>query len=642
MKHVVVGTAGHIDHGKTNLVKALTGINTDRFKEEQERGITIDIGFAPLALGPELTVGFVDVPGHEKFVKNMLAGIWGIDLVLLVIAADESVKPQTREHFEICSLLDVKRGLIALTKIDLTDPELQELVTLEIRDFVRGSFLEEAPIIPVSSKTGAGLDSLKDAIAAAAARFEPGRPSALLRLPVDRAFSMRGFGTVVTGTLVSGSLAEGEEVSLYPAGHRGRVRGLQVHGDTVTAARAGQRTAVNIGGIEVGQVQRGDVLGRPGQMQPSSILDVRLRLLPDAPAPLKNLARVRFHQGTSELLARVRLLDPDISELPPGGECFAQIRLEKQGMAMPDDRFVIRRYSPTITIGGGVVLDAHPVKHKGMTHDGLLDRLAGLEEADLRESIRIHLDNSPAGADIARLSLRIGRTVRELQPVVEEGVRAGGLLTAGEGATMTVISSTAVETLSGRILAELQRYHHANPLRPGMPLEELRERVLGGAGVDVSRMVIDRMTARGEVRIEKDAIGLAAHQVRLTPDDEKNMKKLEEAYRHDGLNPRDADELAAALGIDPARAEKLLHLLLAAGGLVRIRDGRVFHAEAIEELKHRLWSLRPRKTIIDIGSFKELTGTSRKNAIPLLEHLDAVRVTRRVGSDREILPPPGG
>jgi selenocysteine-specific elongation factor len=310
MKHVVVGTAGHIDHGKTELVKALTGVNTDRFKEEQERGITIDIGFAPLPLGPDLTAGFVDVPGHEKFVKNMLAGIWGIDLVLLVIAADESIMPQTREHFEICSLLRVKRGLVALTKIDLVDADIAELAALEVRDFVRGSFLEEAPILPVSSRTGAGIDRLKAEIGEAARQIEPGRPSSLLRLPVDRAFSMRGFGTVVTGTLVSGTIAEGDEVAVYPEGKVCRARGLQVHNAPVTEARAGQRTAVNLGGIDTSEVERGHVLGRPGQMRPSCLLDVKLKLLATAPGPLKDLGRVRFHQGTSELLARVRLLEP--------------------------------------------------------------------------------------------------------------------------------------------------------------------------------------------------------------------------------------------------------------------------------------------------------------------------------------------
>jgi len=375
-------------------------------------------------------------------------------------------------------------------------------------------------------------------------------------------------------------------------------------------------------------------------MGPSSLIDVKLKLLPGAPAPLKNLSRVRFHQGTSELLARVRILDT--AELSPGGECFAQIRLEKEGMALPNDRFVIRRYSPTVTIGGGVVLDAHPVKHKGVASAALLGRLAGLSDADLRESIRIHLEGAPFGEETGRLAMRLGRTTRELASPIEEGVSRGVFLTAGDGAAMRVIATKAVAALSTEIVTELQRYHHANPLRGGMPLEELRERVLGGAGAEVSRLVIEAMAARGVVRIEKDAIGLAAHQVRLSPEDERSVKNLQEAYRHDGLNPRDQDEIVTTLALNPARAEKLIHLLLSAGELVRIRDGRIFHAEAIEELKQRLWRLRPERPVIDIGSFKELTGTSRKNAIPLLEHLDAVRVTRRVGSDREILPPPGG
>ncbi|HEY3175916.1 MAG TPA: selenocysteine-specific translation elongation factor [Candidatus Polarisedimenticolia bacterium] len=641
MKHVVVGTAGHIDHGKTELVKALTGVNTDRFKEEQERGITIDIGFAPLPLGPDLTVGFVDVPGHEKFVKNMLAGIWGIDLVLLVVAADESIMPQTREHFEICSLLRVKRGLVALTKVDLVDPDIAELASLEVREFIRGSFLDEAPILPVSSKTRAGLERLTEEIGRAAREVEPGRPSSLLRLPVDRAFSMRGFGTVITGTLVSGTIADGDEVALYPEERVCRVRGLQAHNAPVKEAGAGQRTAVNLGGVDASEVERGHVLGRPGQMRASRLLDVKLSLLAGAPGPLKDLGRVRFHQGTSELLARVRLLSGE-PELAPGRECFAQVRLEKPGLSMPGDRFVIRRYSPTVTIGGGVVLDAHPVKHKGAPGPELLDRLTRLERADPMEALKVFLESEPMGISLRDLALRAGRAVGETGALIGSLPPQAGALSAGEGPSAVLIDARMGEKIEEGIVSTLREYHRANPLRPGMPLEELRERALAGAGAEISRMILDRLAAAGTVRVRKDSIGLAGHEVTLSPVDQELMTGLDELFLREGLNPPTLEELAPSLGLETARAEKMVHLLLASGRLVKIKDGRFFHTEAIEALKRRLWLFRQERRIIDIGSFKELTGTSRKNAIPLLEHLDAVRVTRRVGSDREILPPPGG
>ncbi len=646
MKHLVVGTAGHIDHGKTELVKALTGVNTDRFKEEQERGITIDIGFAPMIIGSDqkdedaLTVGFVDVPGHEKFVKNMLAGIWGIDLVMLVVSADESIKPQTREHFDICSLLAVKRGLIALTKIDLVDPEIVDLVALEIRDFVRGSFLGDAPVIPVSARNRLGLDRLTGAIAGLARQVEPGRPSDLLRLPVDRSFTVKGFGTVVTGTLVSGSISEGDEVAVYPGGGPCRVRGLQVHNKSVKTARAGQRTAVNLQGVDTEAVQRGNILARRGQLNESSLLDVSLKLLDRAPAPLEDLSRIRFHQGTSEKLARVKLLNTAVLE--PGQEALAQVRLEGPGCCLPGDRFVVRRYSPTVTIGGGIILDASPVKHRGRARPDLVARLSSLQRADASESLRIHLEGAPAGVRLGDLAVRAGRTLEDVHGLLGRFLGKGEILKAGEGPSAVLLLRSAVAALEQRVSAALEAYHRANPLRPAMPREELREGAMRGIAPETARFVVERLVASGIVRAERDTISLATHHVTLSPQDERLMESLEMAFRAEGLNPPTLEELVTQRGLDGQRATRVLHLLLASGKLVKIRDGRVFHAKAIETLIEKLRSLRHERRTIDIVSFKELTGTSRKNAIPLLEHLDAVKVTRRMGSDREILPPPGG
>ncbi|RMG48984.1 MAG: selenocysteine-specific translation elongation factor, partial [Acidobacteria bacterium] len=357
MKHIIVGTAGHIDHGKTELVKALTGIDADRLKEEKERGITIDIGFAFLTMG-DTRFGFVDVPGHERFVKNMLAGVHGIDLVLLVVAADESIMPQTREHFDICRLLRVKSGLIAITKVDLVDEELLQLVEEEVRDFVRGSFLDGAPIIRVSARTGVGLEELKAALVNLGERIQERQSNAVPRLPIDRVFTKRGFGTVVTGTLVSGTLREGESVEILPRQMGATIRGLQVHNKPVEVAHAGERTAVNLQGVGVEDLQRGDVLVPPRRFRPTSMLDARLELLPTAPQPIENRTRVRFHIGTAEIMARVILLDRE--SLRPGDAALVQFRLERPTFAVAGDRFIIRRYSPQTTVGGGVILDPLP------------------------------------------------------------------------------------------------------------------------------------------------------------------------------------------------------------------------------------------------------------------------------------------
>ncbi len=640
MKHIVVGTAGHIDHGKTELVKSLTGVNPDRLREEQERGITIDLGFAPLALDDDLTVGFIDVPGHERFVKNMLAGVWGIDIVLLVVAADESIKPQTREHFDICSLLRVKRGLVALTKIDLTGDEMTQLVSLEIRDFLKGSFLQDAPIVPLSARTGEGLAALRLALAAAARQVEPGHAGRLLRLPVDRSFSARGFGTVVTGTLVSGRLAEGEEVAVLPAGTTCRVRGLQVHGKAVGEALAGRRTAVNLQGIDAAGVQRGDVLSRPGEIRATSLLDVSISLLPGAPGRIKDMDRVRYHQGTSELLARVKLLGP--VALAPGETGCAQLRLERPACSLPGDRFVLRRYSPAATIGGGVVRDVMPVKHRGRVRAermALLDRLAAATRAEAMELFALE---APMGAPLASLAPRLGLTRDEAEGCADEVLARGAVLKAGAGSGTVLIGRTIVEQAEGAIRDVLAVYHRAHPLRAGMPLEELRARALGGLDMEATRLVLQRLAGGGDVAIEKDLARLAAHRVTLSGDEERQRRLLEQAYRAGGLNPPAPGDAARTAGLDAKGAETLTRLLLSDGTLVKIRDGMVFHAAILEELKSRLWAMRPTRRVIDIGAFKELTGTSRKNAIPLLEHLDAVHVTRRVGSDREILPPAGG
>jgi selenocysteine-specific elongation factor len=637
MKHVIVGTAGHIDHGKTELVRALTGVDCDRLDEEKKRGITIDIGFAPLTLDGDVHLGFIDVPGHERFVKNMLAGASGIDVVILVVAADESIKPQTREHFDICRLLGVSGGLVALTKADLADADMREIVALEVRELVKGSFLEGAPVVPVSARTGEGLPRLKAALHDLAIRARDRSSTAFFRLPVDRSFSIKGFGAVATGTLVAGEVADGDEVAVYPHGDRARVRGVQVHGRSVSRATAGLRTALNLQGMDASRIVRGHVLAPPGFMEPSSLLDVDLSLLAGVRTPLEDLGRVRFHQGTSEVLARVKLLG--ITEIPPGGRACAQLRLETPGLSLPGDRFVIRQYSPMITIGGGIVLDAHPAKHRGAAVEAA-ERLAALARDGPAALPLYSLEASPTGLTPAELVIRTGWKPSEIARITADLVKAGKAVALGESSPI-VLHASWLARHRERALEILGEFHRRNPLMMGLPRQELCEKTIPSGPADMARAVLEKLAGEGLVRLEKELAALASHRLSLSADEQRLMDLLDETYRTAGLNPSTLEEVVDAAKLDASTARRIYHLLLSRGRLVRIKDGRVFHTEPLEVLKAKLWDLRRSRPVIDVAVFKELTGTSRKNAIPLLEHLDAERVTRRKGNDREILPPPG-
>jgi selenocysteine-specific elongation factor len=637
-RQIVVGTAGHIDHGKSRLVLALTGIDPDRLKEEKERGITIDLGFAHLRLADGTRLGFVDVPGHERFVKNMLAGVGGIDLVLLLIAADESIKPQTREHFDICRLLRIRRGIVVISKIDLVEPDILDLVRLEAREFVAGSFLEAAPIVAVSARTGEGLDALKRALGEVAARVDPRPAAGLVRLPVDRSFSVKGFGSVVTGTLIAGTIREGDELAVLPQGLRARVRGLQVFGEPTPVAGPGQRTAVNLQGIGGGIIERGNLLSEPGVLGPSRLLDVEIELLPAAAAPLKDLATARFHHGTLETMARVRLLGA--ASLRPGERGYAQLRLAAPVAALPGDPCVLRRHSPPITIGGATVLHNRPPKlRRGAPGAGRrFERLASADPAVRLEALVEEADL--AGIDAAGLRARTGMDAAAIEATLD-GLAVAGRLVALPAAPRRWLSRDAAARLERAVIEALAEFHRREPLQEGMPREELRTRVFARSHADVFRCLLQEMAARGVLRFEKDRAALAAHRIALSAKEAEALTAIETRFLQAGTNPPAIEEVAAALRLEPGQASRLAHLLLARGRLVRIQDGKVFHAQALEDLKRRLWAKRARGEVIDIPEFKDLSGTSRKNAIPLLEHFDQVRVTRREGNRRIILPPPG-
>jgi len=634
MKHVIVGTAGHIDHGKSALVQALTGTDPDRLKEEKERGITIDLGFAFLRHA-DLMLGFVDVPGHERFVKNMLAGVGGIDLVMLVVAADESVMPQTREHFEICRLLRVPRGLVVMSKADLVESDVRQVAAAEVHDLIRGSFLEDAPVVFASAKTGEGIDDVKRKLLEIAVGVEGRRASGLFRLPVDRVFSMKGFGVVVTGTLVSGSLSVDEEIEIAPGGRSARVRGLQVHGAPVERVLAGQRAAVNLQGIDVGEVLRGHTLIRPGSLGASLMLDAHLEVLASAPTPVKDLSRVHLHLGTAVSVARVRVLG-GAGPVAPGGRGLVQFRLETPVVAAPGDRFIVRRYSPLETIGGGEILDAGPAKHS-VTSTEVAQRLDAMRSADIVGKAAILVSEAGvkgiSGPDLAR---RLGRDAGSLTRVVER-LEADRRALPVSREPLLLVSPDCMRDVAERIEKGLRDFHRANPLQEGMPKGELREKTTGRAPAEVFEAVLAQLRQAGKARISRERVASAEHRIQLSSEEDEARGFLEDTYRRARFQPAAIAELATRHRKDPKLLARIERLLLNDGTLIRVSEGMVFHREVLEELKTALRREKQKNDLVDVAFFKGLTGVTRKYAIPLLEWLDRERVTRRVGKERVVL-----
>jgi selenocysteine-specific elongation factor len=661
VRSIVVGTAGHIDHGKSALVKALTGTDPDRLKEEKDRGITIDLGFAHAQIDG-FDMAFVDVPGHERFVKNMLAGVGGIDLVVLVIAADESVMPQTREHFAICRLLEVHSGLIALTKADLVDEDTLELARLDARELVAGSPLADAPIVAVSSKTGAGLDALKESLAALARgvpeRAEHGPP----RLPIDRVFSMRGFGTVVTGTLASGTIRVDDEMVVLPSARRAKVRGVQVHGAPRPDAAAGRRVAVNLGGVDVGEIGRGETLTAPDAFDVTRRFDAIVDLLPDA-KPLRHGARVRFHHGTTELLGRVALAT-EVAEKParegtehtdraatertentdhkrqgaglaaldPGRRAYARIRLEAPALLTRGDRFILRQYSPSVTIAGGRVLDPVPARTPIRTAAAAA-RFGRLNAGDA-DAVSVFVDERRgAGLTLDALARRAGLTGDAASRLATELSAAGRILIVGG----ELFDAAHVAALERKLLVAIGEHHRASPISEGLPREEAREKVFGHASPVLFEDVLKRLAASGQLS-GRDRLAQPGRGVSLTPEEILAQEGLDRVFREAGLAPPDLASAAAAAGVAPPVADRISKLLIRQKTFVRI-DTLLFHAAALDQLKAEVKAMKGQggTAKVDVAGFKERYGISRKYAIPLLEWLDRERVTRRVGDARVIL-----
>lgn len=632
MKSIIIGTAGHIDHGKTALVKALTGIDADRLQEEKRRGITIDLGFAHLDLAGAdedvLHLGFVDVPGHERFVRNMLAGVGGIDFVLLVIAADESIKPQTREHFDILQLLGVKRGITVLTKSDAVDAETLDVVRLEVEEFLRGTFLEtpRSPLLAVSSLTGAGLEDLKQAMVAVALQVQSRDSQALARLPIDRVFTMKGFGTVVTGTLIAGTIHREQELEVFPTSRKVRVRGVQVHGQAAESAIAGQRTALNLAGVSTEDLSRGMTLAPVHTFAATRRADVQLTLLNSAERPLRSRSRVHFHSSTMETVAEVAL--HTVKEVLPGSQALARIKLPEPALLLPGDRFIIRQFSPVVTIGGGTVLDSAPSARMVGQEDFLQVLAAPNPDTILRSRVA---RRGSTGISIARLSAETGWHGNSIEAHLAQALKEKAVLRIAD----RFVDAPAMVRLQGRILSAVESFHKNNPLVAGIAKEALREQVKASAVVFPA--ALDRLSREIKVEVAGDLIRLTGRGVVMKDEEAESRKKIEDVFATAGLKVPALQEVIAGLKVDRARAQKIVTLLLREKLLIKISEDLVFHRSSLENLRRLLATQKSKSPKMDVATFKELTGVSRKYAIPLLEYLDREHVTRRVGDAREIL-----
>ncbi len=631
MKQIILGTAGHIDHGKTTLIKTLTGVDLDRLKEEKARGITIQLGFTSLSLPSGQRLGIVDVPGHEKFVRNMVSGVGGIDIVLFTIAADEGIMPQTREHLDICQILKIKRGVIALTKTDLVDEEWLQLVKDEIKEFAKGSFLENASVIPLSSVTRQGIPSLLTTLDTLAKEVEERTSEGIFRLPIDRVFTMKGFGTVVTGTLISGTISIGDNVEILPEKIEARIRGIQVHNQQVEKANAGSRTAINLQGIDRDFLERGSILVPSKTLKPTSRIDIKIEHLSSSSKPLKNRSRIRFHSGTSEVLAQLILLDKE--ELPPGSSSLVQLKLEEPVVVLPRDRFVIRSYSPIFTIGGGEVLDAHPHKHKRLAPE-TLSQLNAIQGGSYKNNISLFVsDSGLAGLDLPQLISRMGKEPSQLSLLLNELIKDKKLVLIDKD-SQKVIATQKYEELKSMLLEQIRNYHKKFPLKKGMIKEELKSKLPPFVDPRLFNSLLTDLLNSSSIKIEKDKLWLHQHKPTLK-DDQKELKdRIAKIYLEGNLTPPSFKELIEQLSSNEKETKSIIDLLAADGTVVKVKENLWFHRETLETLEKTLIQFIKKNGEITTPQFKDLTQASRKYTIPLMEYYDQLKITMRVGDKR--------
>lgn len=627
MKHVIIGTAGHVDHGKSSLILALTNRDPDRLAEEKERGITIELGFTWLDHPDGSRTGIIDVPGHERFVSNMLAGAGGIDLALLVVAADEGVMPQTREHLGILSLLGIPEGIIAVTKCDLADEDFIDLVEEDIRDHVRGTFLENAPLVRTSSTTKEGIEELRALLFERIEGVSTQKDHLSARLPVDRVFSLGGFGTIVTGTLIEGTVKTGGQLELYPGGKTARVRGIQVHETAVDTAWPGQRVALNLSGFHKDDLSRGDTLADPGSLQGSLLLDVDLAALPDTRFPISHNMRVHFFHGSREILARVNLLDRDMIEA--GDRAPAQLRMEEEVFAKYGDRFVIRFYSPLETVGGGMIVDPLPMRRKRFREDISEFETLGGPDAKARLSLAI-AHGSPFLNPLDLAYYRAGLVREEGEKLLEE------LLAEGQAVRLNdrvALSAASLDSLARRAGALLVRFHDKEPLLQGMRREELRTRLMPRADIQLSDLVLDRLNERGVLEAKEGLVALKGHQVELSEDEEKILQELEETFRKAGYSPPGLDEIRLSSG-KRVSLDQLISLLINRGTLVRLTPQILMHADLVDRAWDTVKETIEKEGSITLADFRDKMETTRKFAIALLEYFDKQKRTRLSGDAR--------
>lgn len=628
MSHVIIGTAGHIDHGKTALVKALTGLETDTLPEEKDRGVTIDIGFAYWK--DDVTI--IDVPGHERFVKNMVTGVCTIDLALFVVAADDGVMPQTREHLGILNLLGVSRGIVVLTKSDLVEDDWLELVTEELADLFEGTFLEGAPIVPVSSITGQGIDDLRSRVEGIIAEITERPDRGIFRLPVDRVFTVQGFGTVVTGTVISGSVKPRDEIELLPAGKSVRVRGVQTHGEDVSEAFVGARAALNLSGIEVDEVTRGDILAQAGYFQGTYMIDAQLHLLSDAPAVLKNRARVHLHLGPREVLARVILLESD--EMHPGDAQLVQLRLEEAGVAARGDRFVIRRYSPVQTLGGGVVLDAQPVKHRRFKDD-VIQALRDLADENPSSVLKARLKSAGLQPRTVKiLAAEMGLADGDIETRLKDLVDAGDVITFVASGRDYYAHQACWTQLQNDLVAGLEKFHKSNGLRQGTRREELRALLDERVSREFFEYGLSHLIGNGTIKSSESLLALSTHQISLSDEQETLRSQILPLLKEGGTTPTDLKMLPEVLQADARVVQDVVSAMQGLGDLVRLDETLLFDLDVVAGVEARLIAFLEANNEVDVAKFRDLVGTTRKYAVPMLNYFDTKGITIRQGDVR--------
>ncbi|MTI48482.1 selenocysteine-specific translation elongation factor [Sporosalibacterium faouarense] len=632
MKNIIIGTAGHIDHGKTTLIKALTGRETDRLKQEKERGISIELGFTYFDLPSGQRAGIIDVPGHEKFIRNMLAGVVGMDIVILVIAADEGMMPQSKEHLNILNLLDIELGFVVLTKVNLVDEDWLELVKEDIKESLKGTFLEKSPIIPADSLSGKGIDKVIETIEDYSKKIEERDVEEMPRLPVDRVFTITGFGTVVTGTLISGKFDEGDEVGIFPGNKTGKIRSIQVHGEDSESAYAGQRVALNISGLKKSEINRGDIIAPLNSMEETMMIDVKLRLLEDSQRIIENRTRIRLYLGTREILCRVVFLDRDY--LTPGENCYAQLRLEEEVVAKRGDKFIIRFYSPMITIGGGEVLEPNPPKRKRFD-ESTIEELKIKEEGDTIDVIeKIINDRSSSFPSVKDLSVLIVMPEEKVLENVEKLKEKRKIITLKLLKDIHVIHKDYYNTFIEKLITDLNLFHNKKPLKTGMLKEELRSKYLGTIKPKLGESFINLLIERNIIKQNNECVSLIDFEVKFNDIQKQIRQDIENIYLKEKFINLQTEDVMSKLNYDKRDIEQVIEALIDLNVLIMLKNDIIIHKDiylrSIELAKNYI----KEKGSISLGEFRDLLNTSRKFAVSLLEDFDQKRITKRTGDTR--------